>query len=216
MQLEQARARDALRKDVGHARRGRGLEAAEREIDPKAHADLIETARHARSKAPRPDGRGARERVTDMAERATVARPYAKAAFAYAREAGRARRSGRAGSRPRATSWRATSSEQLEQQPGTSGAEQLLELIVTASAATRSTRTARRFWRPAGRERSRRLPAGDRRALRGAQGRGPERGRRRSRLRGGARRPRSSSGSRRAAHAAAAATCGCIALSTRR
>ncbi len=40
--LEQARARDALRKDVGTLAVAGASRLLEREIDPKAHADLIE------------------------------------------------------------------------------------------------------------------------------------------------------------------------------
>ena len=79
--LEQARARDALRKDVATLAVAGASRLLEREIDPRAHADLIESSR-ARSRRRRPD-------PSRMAERATIARPYAKAAFAYARENGR-------------------------------------------------------------------------------------------------------------------------------
>jgi F-type H+-transporting ATPase subunit b len=40
--LEQARARDQLRKDVGWLAVAGASRLLEREIDPKAHADLIE------------------------------------------------------------------------------------------------------------------------------------------------------------------------------
>ena len=40
--LEQARARDQLRKDVGTLAVAGASRLLEREIDPKAHADLIE------------------------------------------------------------------------------------------------------------------------------------------------------------------------------
>ena len=40
--LEQARARDQLRKDVGSLAVAGASRLLEREIDPKAHADLIE------------------------------------------------------------------------------------------------------------------------------------------------------------------------------
>ena len=42
VQLEQARARDALRKDVAQLAVAGASRLLEREIDPKAHADLIE------------------------------------------------------------------------------------------------------------------------------------------------------------------------------
>jgi F-type H+-transporting ATPase subunit b len=42
VQLEQARARDALRKDVATLAVAGASKLLEREIDPKAHADLIE------------------------------------------------------------------------------------------------------------------------------------------------------------------------------
>ncbi len=42
VQLEQARARDALRKDVAKLAVAGASRLLEREIDPKAHADLIE------------------------------------------------------------------------------------------------------------------------------------------------------------------------------
>jgi F-type H+-transporting ATPase subunit b len=42
VQLEQARARDALRKDVARLAVAGASRLLEREIDPKAHADLIE------------------------------------------------------------------------------------------------------------------------------------------------------------------------------
>ena len=42
VQLEQARARDALRKDVAVLAVAGASRLLEREIDPKAHADLIE------------------------------------------------------------------------------------------------------------------------------------------------------------------------------
>jgi len=42
VQLEQARARDALRKDVAALAVAGASKLLEREIDPKAHADLIE------------------------------------------------------------------------------------------------------------------------------------------------------------------------------
>ena len=116
------------------ASRSAGFAApAEREIDPKAHAELLDQRQV----------RGAD--LAPLAERATIARPYAKAAFAYARDQHAARWSGDAGERGRRSRRRSARAAALTQPARYP--QRLAEIVIGSSAAAATDDAGRNFVR---------------------------------------------------------------------